>query len=138
MHEDALKEFKQSLLPVFEREAARKQSLLLERIYGKGATLDQAKKASEKSFFQRAIQNVAGLMKNTQYKLHNSRVLGKVAEGNDIVHVMVKETATAGSYEMHTIEVFSFRKTGDSWRLLLSGKLANFAQTARFNTEQAK
>ena len=138
MHDNALKEFKQSLLPMFEQEATRKQSMLLERIYGKGATLDQARNSTDKIFFQQSIKNVVGLLRNTTYKVRDTRVLGNVAEGTDTVHVMVKETTTTGSHDTNTIEVFTFRNNKDGWKLMLSGKLANFVQTARFSTEQAK
>ena len=44
----------------------------------------------------------------------------------------------AGKLEMEELEIFTFNKEKDDWKLALSGKLANFVQTARFSTSRSK
>lgn len=138
MHPDATKAMKQALIPMFEMEATQNRKLIIEKVYGTGATVDSAKKASDKEFFQRSIKNISKMLRNQQFKMEEFKVLGKVAEDEKTVHVVVRETMSASELKMEELEIFTFIKEKEGWKLALSGKLANFVQTARFTTSRSK
>ena len=138
MHPEATKALKQALIPMFEMEATQNRKLIIEKVYGTGATVDSAKKDSDKTFFQQSIKNISKMLRNQQFKLEGFKVLGKVTEDDKTTHIVVRETMLAGSLKMEELEVFTFIKEKDGWKLALSGKLANFVQTARFTTSRSK
>ena len=138
LHETALSEFKTSLLPTLKPLNHSGKSSLLKKTFGKDATFEDAKKASNKVFFVKVIGNVAGLMRNTGIKNTQTAIIGRVSEGNDAAHVLVRESYKLGDMELTNMEVLSFKKSGDNWALLLSGKMRGLVQTLQTSTYQLR
>ena len=100
MHPDAVKALKDALIPMFEIEAAQNRKLVLEKVYGDGATLEQAKKASNTEFFKRSMKNISSMMRNANFKIDGTKVIGKVSEGNNKTHVLVRETMSVAKMDI--------------------------------------
>ena len=138
MHETALSDFKANLLPTLKPLNHSGKSGLLRKTFGKEATFEDAEKASSKEFFIKVVGNVAGLVRNTGIKNTQTTIIGKVPENNDVVHVLVKESYKLGAMEIINMEVLSFKKSGDGWALLLSGKIRGLVQTLQTSTYQLR
>ena len=48
-------------------------------------------------------------------------------EGNDVVHVVYRGTATVGEVKISKMSVMSLKADGDSWRMLLTGDIEGMA-----------
>ncbi|WP_455223218.1 hypothetical protein [Kaarinaea lacus] len=138
MHESALNEFKSQLLPLLMSEANNGRNGLLRRTFGKNATFDDAKNASDKVFFVNVISNVAGLVRNSGIKNTHTTIVGKVMEGDDVMHVLVRERYKLGEMELTNMEVLSYKQVGKDWSLLLSGKIRGLVQTLKTSMYQLK
>jgi|GEM_PF-4329876 hypothetical protein len=138
LHESALNEFKTQLLPLLNSEANNGRNGLLKKTFGKQATYEDAKKASEKVFFVNVISNVAGLMKNSGIKNTQTTVIGKVTENDDLVHVLVRERYKLGDMALTNMEVLSYKQAGKNWALLLSGKIHALVQTLQTSMYQLR
>ena len=138
LHESALNEFKTQLLPLLNSEANNGRNGLLKKTFGKQATYEDAKKASEKVFFVNVISNVAGLIKNSGIKNTQTMVIGKVTENDDLVHVLVRERYKLGDMMLTNMEVLSYKQAGKDWALLLSGKIHALVQTLQTSMYQLR
>ena len=138
LHESALIEFKSRLLPLLNSEANNGRNGLLRRTFGKQATYEDAKNASEKVFFVKVISNVAGLVKNSGIKNTQTTVIGKIAEDKDLIHVLVRERYQLGDMELTNMEVLSYKQVGKDWALLLSGKIHALVQTLQTSMYQLR
>ena len=54
------------------------------------------------------------------------------------MHVLVRESYKLGDIEIANMEVLSFKKSGDYWALLLSGKIRGLVQTLQTSTYQLR
>lgn len=138
LDESALSEFKTKLLPLLNHEANNGRNGLLRRTFGKKATFEDAKKASDKVFFVNVISNVAGLVRNAGIKNTQTTIIGKVMEGDDIMHVLVRERYMLGDMELTNMEVLSYKQASDNWSLLLSGKIRGLVQTLQTSMYQLR
>ena len=137
-HESALSDFKAKLLPTLKPINHSGKSGLLEKTFGKNATYEDAKKSSNKKFFINVVGNVASLVRTTGIKNTQTNIIGKTPEGDDVVHVLVRESYKLGDIEIANMEVLSFKKSGDYWALLLSGKIRGLVQTLQTSTYQLR
>lgn len=58
-------------------------------------------------------------------------ILGEVKEGDDITHLVTRTTVSVGAIDMEAMEVVSLKKSGDEWRILMSGKIKGLPQQLR-------
>ncbi|WP_455207031.1 hypothetical protein [Kaarinaea lacus] len=138
LDESALSDFKKQMLPLLSTEAKNGRNGLLRKTFGKEATFDDAKNASTKVFFVNVISNVAGLVRNSGIKTTQTTIIGKVSEGEDVMHVLVRENYKLGEMELTNMEVLSFMKAGNDWSMLLSGKIRGLVQTLQTSTYQLR
>lgn len=138
LHESALSEFKTKLLPTLKPLNHSGKSGLLKKTFGKEATYEDAKKSPNKEFFINVVGNVASLVRNSGIKNTQTTIVGKTPEGDDVIHVLVRETYKLGDMELANMEVLSFKKSGDAWKLLLSGKILGLVQTLQTSTYQLR
>ena len=138
MHESALTDFKAKLLPTLKPINHSGKSGLLKKTFGKNATYEDARKAPNKKFFINVVGNVASLVRNTGIKNTQTSIIGKIPDSDDVAHVLVRESYKLGDIEIANMEVLSFKKSGDSWALLLSGKIRGLVQTLQTSTYQLR
>ncbi|TPW17947.1 MAG: hypothetical protein FD130_457 [Halothiobacillaceae bacterium] len=111
---------------------AEKQLHFLDTFFGAGATKESVSKLSDKEFFASFLgaamaqaEAVGGI------NFGAMEVLGEVKEGNDIAHVVTRTKVSVGEVEVEAMEVVSFKKSGDSWKALMSGKMKGMANQLR-------
>lgn len=56
-------------------------------------------------------------------KYDDVEVLGVVMEGEDLAHVVIRNTTIIAKHDVESVEVTTFSKIGSQWKLKLSGKL---------------
>jgi hypothetical protein len=138
LHESALGDFKAQMLPLLNTQANSGSSGLLKKTFGKQATYEDAKNASEKVFFINVVSNIAGLMRNSGIKNTQTAVLGRIAENDELVHVLVRERYTLGDMHLTNMEVLSYKQVDKDWALLLSGKIHGLVQTLQTSMYQIR
>jgi hypothetical protein len=127
IHPDELARFKQMLMPLFRRAAAKQDHRLAEGFFGPGTRLEQLEAMSAADFMTGVLRAVGEKM---DVNFGDVEVLGTVRE-KEVVHVVARVTAEAGDetskVKVKTMEVVSTRPFGDGWKLLLSGELEGLA-----------
>ncbi len=56
------------------------------------------------------------------------QVLGHVAEGADVAHVVYRMRMNVGEMEVDQVQIAPLRRTPDGWRVMLTGSLAGMMQ----------
>lgn len=133
----ALREFRQMLEFISEIPAAEQENIL-QAFFGPSASQESVSKLSDSDFFGsflRAIMAQASAAGEVNFD--GLEILGEVAEGQDLLHVVTRNKVSVGEIEVEAMEVISLRKAGDSWRLLLSGKMKGMASQLRAALSQS-
>jgi len=134
----ALHEFKAKMLPLLNHEATNGRNGLLKRTFGKNAKFEDAQNATDQVFFVNVISNVAGMIRNSGIKNTHTTIIGEVMEGDDVMHVLVRERYKLGDMEITNIEVLSYKQLNGSWAMLLSGKIRGLVQTLQTSMYQLR
>jgi len=124
----ALSDFREMMSFILEvpDEAASK---VLPSLFGPGSTKESITSMSDLQFFSSFLQGItAQAVQLGQLDFKKIDVLGSVSEGDSIQHVITRTYASIGDIDMESMEVISFRKTDDKWRILLQGKMKGMAQ----------
>jgi hypothetical protein len=99
--------------------------VMLGMLFAPASSIDEVKALSDRDFFARFMGNVLGI---SNAKLEGHRVIGKVAEGGDTMHVVARSTATAEGVSVTQMEVVTVNRTPQGWRLALSGEFEGMAK----------
>jgi len=125
IHPDELARFKEMLMPLVRREAATGDTLVSDALFGKGTKLAQVEAMSPVDFCSALMRVVGEKLDDVKYS--DVQVLGTVRE-KDIVHVVTRVAAeVSAGVQMKSVEVISTKKSGDGWKLLLTGQLEGLA-----------
>lgn len=120
--DEALRSFRGMMAPLLastpETEAGFAKALGVADI----AALAQSTDAEFFAAFMR------GLMARSQAKLEAPQILGGVAEGADVRHVVMRNRVSAMGMSMTKMEVVSLRRRGEAWKVLLSGEIEGMAK----------
>ena len=140
----ALKRFRELLLPVLDTvgaagkdSAGKKQAgtepdsastgaLMLWVLFAPATTVDEIKALSDREVFARIMANTMSL---ASAKLEGQDVIGSVAEGSDMVHVVTRNVAKVENMTMTKVEAITLHRTPQGWRLALTGDLEGLAET---------
>ncbi len=131
MHPDALAEFKNNVMPIFnavQQQAPGDTNQFLQ-MFGR---VDSWQTLNELTDRELLASVYAGAMEiNPQYAqlLQNAtmKVLGTVSEGQDTVHVLSRVTMNAQGDTVHSVEVTSLERVDSKWRSQLSPQMQNIA-----------
>ena len=131
----ALKEFHDMLGPVMGLLAEDGDATpMLGPLFG-GASPKQLKSASDGEFFAAMLNGILG---RSGVKLESQQILGSVAEGPDLRHVVTRNTASGLGMTMTEMEVVSLRRVDGAWRVLLSGQMKGMAEAIRRGLDAAE
>jgi len=126
---DELARFKEMLMPLVRREAATGDTPITAALFGKDTKLAQVEAMSPLEF-STALMRVLG-EKLSDVKYGDVQVLGTVRE-KEVVHVVARvATEISAGVQMNTVTVISTRKSGDAWKLMLTGELEGLAAGLR-------
>lgn len=127
----ALSDFREmmSFLSEVPDEAA---SRVFSSLFGPGSTKESVKAMPDLQFFSSFLQGVmAQAAQLGQLDFKKIDVLGSVSEGDSLRHVITRTQVLLGDIDMEAMEVVSFRKNDDKWRILMQGKMKGMAQHIR-------
>ncbi len=135
----ALKRFRGLLLPVLDAAGAAgtdqvgkgqaaepDAALMLWVLFAPATSVDEIKGLSDREVFARIMANTMSL---ASAKLEGQTVIGSVAEGPNMVHVVTRNVATVETTSMTKVEAITLRRTTQGWRLALTGDLEGLAET---------
>ena len=125
IHPDELARFKEMLMPLVRREAATGDTPVTDALFGKGTKLAQVEAMSPVDFCSALMRVVGEKLDGVKYG--DVQVLGTVRE-KETVHVVARVVAeVSAGVQMKSVEVISTRKSGNDWKLLLTGQLEGLA-----------
>ena len=121
MHPDALASMKRSFATVV---SADKSDGAAKTIFGlkSGAEFAQLNDAA---VFERLMTFIIGAVPDIKTALaaSTSTVLGQVGEGPDLIHVVYRSQLKLASAEVSQVELISLKKSGSTWRALLTADM---------------
>ncbi|MGH8062053.1 MAG: hypothetical protein ACREO7_08575 [Pseudoxanthomonas sp.] len=130
IHPEELERFKDMLMPLFEESGPPNREELIRGFFGEEATLESVAVMAPDDFM-RAFMGIADVqMKKLNISIGKTEILGSVKEGTT-VHLITRATAGTGDFKLTQLEVASLKPSGDTWRLLLSGRLEGMAQALK-------
>jgi hypothetical protein len=131
----ALKRFRELLLPVLDaagKDQANKGqgtepdgALMLWVLFAPAKSVVEIKALSDREVFARIMANTVSL---ASAKLEGQQVIGSVAEGADMVHVVTRNVAKVDTMIMTKVEAITLHRTAQGWRLALTGDLEGLAE----------
>lgn len=98
---------------------------LLKALFGPDATPQSLRELSDARFMAAIM---SGLVGKTGVELREQRLFGHVAEDDDTVHVVARNTFAANELVMSKMEVVTLRRTPQGWRLALKGEMTGLAE----------
>lgn len=122
----ALKSFRGMLQPIADAASASDQEAGA-ALFG-GIKPEALKQASDAEFFAMFMGNMMSRLSSLGGGLGPSQVIGSVAEGEDLRHVVTRTNAKAMGISITKMEVVSMRRHGDTWKVLLNGEMEGMAK----------
>ena len=100
--------------------------------FGPDADKESVAKLSDAQFFARFLA-ARGLEAGAQDGVApgDAKVLGEVAEGANVAHVVTRSKGKVGEADIEQLQVLSFTKSNGAWRAMLSGELKAIPQQLR-------
>ncbi|HEX5048950.1 MAG TPA: hypothetical protein VFX89_17695 [Gammaproteobacteria bacterium] len=129
----ALAEFRKTMSFVAEFPEDEQDGIYAS-FFGADAGKESIAKLSDVQFFAAFLAAQAnGLEAGTQegLALGDVKVLGEIAEGPNVAHVVARGKGKVGDSDIETLQVLSFTKSNGTWRALLSGELKAIPQQLR-------
>lgn len=121
----ALREFRQTIGPVFEMEQA---TVVAFRLFARPPA--ELKRMSDREFFIAFLgTTLGGALGEAKFDLEMPRVLGSVSEGPDTVHLVVRTSGRGLGMQMTQMEVITLQRTAQGWRMRLNGELEGLGRT---------
>lgn len=141
----ALKRFRELLMPVLDAvdaagkgQTAKGQAgtgqtavdpngvLMLWVLFAPAKSIEEIRALTDREVFARIMSNTMSL---ASAKLEGQQVIGSVADGADMVHVVTRNVAKVETMSMTKVEAITLRRTDHGWRLALTGDLEGLAET---------
>jgi len=126
LHPDAISQFTKliNLLRSAELEDERLFSLFSVN------TLDEFNSTSDTVLIANFLRyTLAHSSKNESPTISDPTIIGKVNEGDDIIHIVYRNSITANSITISKVQVESLKQSKYGWRLLLKGDLESVLET---------
>ncbi|MDO5609311.1 MAG: hypothetical protein Q4G62_00770 [Pseudomonadota bacterium] len=120
----ALQDFRAMLAPLVDAVPDAQQSVILAMLFA-GSSAEDLKRASDAEFF---ASFMAAMMRG---KLEDNDIIGSVAEGDELRHVVTRATASAEGVRITKMEVVSLRKTPHGWRAMLKGDMTGMVEALK-------
>jgi hypothetical protein len=127
----ALQEFRE-LMAFVNDIPAEKQKEFFAAFFGPGSSPESVSQLSDSDFFATFLAAILAQAEAVgELSFNAMEILGEVAEGSDVSHVVTRNKVSVGAIDMEAMEVVSARKDGDEWKLLLSTQMIGLATQLR-------
>jgi hypothetical protein len=125
MHPEALRQLRILLGPMLEAPEAEE---LREAVLGLRTAAD-ARALGDTALFAGFLKAVAGQSPELERVLKGARteIIGKVSEGADTVHVLMRVTLTVEGIQVSQMDIWTACRYGNTWRGMLKGDMAALA-----------
>lgn len=128
----ALREFR--LLMNFGNEITDEQKqVFYQEIFQPDLTDESIKSLSDADFlaaFLHGVLTSESFSHVLDYK--NLEIIGELEERRNLVHVLTRQRISLVGHEMELVEVVSFNRIGDEWKIRMTGKLKGVAVMIRY------
>ncbi|MGY0504109.1 hypothetical protein [Luteimonas sp. e5] len=129
----ALQDFRAMLAPLIETTPAEARAALLGTLFDVESA-DALSGVSDAEFF---ASFMTGLMRTSGGMVEAAQIIGSVAEGDDLRHVVTRSTASAQGVRVSRMDVVSLRRTPQGWRALLKGDMTGLVEALKAQAQQA-
>ena len=128
----ALREFRE--LMSFEQDIpVEKRNIYFQTFFIPPLTEGSVSALSDQDFF---VSFWRGILASERFfgeiKYDDVNILGIVMEGENLAHVVIRNRITVAEDDVESVEVTTFGKVGDQWKVKMSGKLKAIALTLRW------
>jgi len=129
MHPEAIKQLRSTLLSVVdaaEKKGRVEEALSIFKDVGSAAEL---RKLDDVGFFTAFFEGVMEMQPRLRdpFRGMTLDMIGHVAEGADVIHVVYRGTVTQGETKVSKMSVMSLKANGDDWGMLLTGDIETMA-----------
>lgn len=139
MHEAELEKLKKEMLPVVERginsvKSGIGQDVVAKRLFSEDDDIEAIRAESAQMFFIRFMEWVHELNPNMKTAMSGATVqaIGHVLEG-EIAHVVYRVNVEMAGTKFNQVTVMSARKSGDEWKLMLTGEIEGMGKLLQRN-----
>lgn len=139
MHPDALADFKKMMMPVVKLAVAKKKEAKVMGLFKGVKTAAQLEKMPPPQVFAAFYKGLLAVMPSLTQALAGSKmeVLGHVAEGKDLAHVVYRTTMSLGQVKAVKVDVVSCRLYKGKWMILLSSNLEGLSAQIKMQIENS-
>lgn len=130
MHPEAAAEFKQTLMLAFSKAFENDQGEQLLVFFPGIKSIEELEAMNEFEFFGRYIKGILTALPFFRDTLAGTEsvVLGSVAEGDSLAHVVYRTTPSVDDVKSTKLGVISFRRTEKGWGMLLTSEVERVAK----------
>lgn len=123
VHPEAVAAFRSNVIRILEQAATPEQRAQALRFFGGARSVDDLRKMPSDQVFIAYMRGVFDRMSAAGSLQITNVILGEVAEGPNLVHVVYRARATSGSESVENVTVLTLRRSPGGWKALLSGDL---------------
>ncbi len=129
MHPEALATFREMMMPVFLADTSGQAARTLLGT----AELATVEKLGDREVFERFLRAMTSAVPQLAEALAGAEmtVIGNVAEGPDVVHVVYRAKASMQGLSLEQVQTMALKRYGDTWRLMLTGQVEGMAAALR-------
>jgi hypothetical protein len=140
----ALARFRAMLEPLFVAASepagggdgeANRDAMMLMLLFAPAKSVEEVRALSDRELFARLMR---GTMSLAGAQLDGQQILGHVAEGADLVHVVTRNTARMDEITVSKVEAVTLQRTAQGWRLALTGEIEGLAESLQATVEAGK
>jgi hypothetical protein len=133
MHPEALARFRAMFVPLATHE---KGAELRQEMFGANSVAE-LNALTDVELFERFLRSLMTLSPEFQAVMGAAEtdMLGHVAEGPDLAHVVYRMRLTVEGMAVTKLDVMSLRRAGSEWKALLKGDIEGMAEAIRRQVE---
>jgi hypothetical protein len=114
---------------------ANRDAMMLMLLFAPAKSVEEVRALSDRELFARLMR---GTMSLAGAQLDGQQILGHVAEGADLVHVVTRNTARMDEITVSKVEAVTLQRTAQGWRLALTGEIEGLAESLQATVEAGK
>lgn len=134
MHPEALRDFKEVLVPALEAAAAAPdEGALVLRFFGNIKDAKKLLALPPDKFFAQFMQGVSTQIPQFRKALTGTefKVIGTVYEMDGMAHVLYRASVKVDEIDVSQVDVISLKRDGQSWGMLMKAEFKAMAQQLR-------
>lgn len=124
----ALEELKATMTGLAGMAAAEGGEAEMRTLFGVGSAAELAALAPAELYARMLAATLGGDEMREVMRSAEIAVLGHVAEGGDVAHVVYRMRMSFGGVDVDQVQLAPMRRTPDGWRVMLTGSLAGMMQ----------